>query len=69
VDGLLAPNADAEGLASSIARFHQDRSLLANASNMARERALENTKTFWNNYRAGLIREILAGPHAPESSS
>jgi glycosyltransferase involved in cell wall biosynthesis len=59
VDGLLAPNADVEGLAACIGRFHQDRALLANASQAARARALENTKTFWSNFRGNLVRELL----------
>jgi glycosyltransferase involved in cell wall biosynthesis len=62
VDGLLVPNADAEALASAIARVDADRQFLSRASHAARNRALENTKTFWSEYRAGLIRDLFA-PH------
>jgi glycosyltransferase involved in cell wall biosynthesis len=65
VDGLLAPNADVEGLAACIGRFHHDRELLARASQAARVRALENTRTFWNNFRGDLVRELLAETAGP----
>ncbi len=60
IDGLLVPNADAEALASSIARVDDDRQFLSRASHAARSRALENTKSFWSEYRAGLIRDLFA---------
>lgn len=59
VDGLITPNADAEGLADGIAQFHKDRELLVRAAEAARERALLNTKSFWNNLRAEMIRELF----------
>ena len=59
VDGLLAPDSDAEGLAAAIARFSSDRELLCSASFAARRRALENTRTVWNHLRAGWIRELF----------
>jgi glycosyltransferase involved in cell wall biosynthesis len=59
VDGKLAANADPESLADCIAQFHRDRSMLICAAEAARLRALENTKTFWNAYRASMIREIF----------
>ena len=60
VDGLLAPDADAEALAAAIADFHIDRDLLRDASFAARRRALDNTRTFWNQLRASWIRELFA---------
>ncbi len=59
LDGLLAANADPESLADCIARFHQNRPLLAQASHAARLRALDNTKSFWSQYRAQLIHELF----------
>jgi glycosyltransferase involved in cell wall biosynthesis len=59
VDGLITPNADAEGLADGIAQFHADREFLVRAAEAARERALLNTKSFWNNLRAQMIQELF----------
>jgi glycosyltransferase involved in cell wall biosynthesis len=59
VDGLITPNADDEGLADGIARFHFDREMLIRSAQAARARALENTKTFWNAYRAQMIRGLF----------
>ena len=59
VDGLITPNADDEGLADGIARFHFDREMLIRSAQAARTRALENTKTFWNDYRAQMIHGLF----------
>jgi glycosyltransferase involved in cell wall biosynthesis len=59
VDGLITPNADDEGLADGIARFHHDREMLVRTSIAARTRALENTKTFWNRYRLQMIQGLF----------
>jgi len=59
VDGLITPNADAEGLADGITQFHEDREFLIRAAEAARERALTNTKRMWNNLRAQMIRELF----------
>jgi glycosyltransferase involved in cell wall biosynthesis len=59
VDGLITPNADAEGLADGIAQFHKDREFLIRAAEAARERALLNTKSVWNSMRAQMIRELF----------
>jgi glycosyltransferase involved in cell wall biosynthesis len=59
LDGLITPNADAEGLAEGVARFHKDRGFLVRAAEAARERALLNTKSIWNNLRAQMIRELF----------
>jgi len=59
VDGLITPNADAEGLAEGIGQFHKDREFLVRAAEAARERALLNTKSIWNNLRAQMIRELF----------
>jgi glycosyltransferase involved in cell wall biosynthesis len=60
VDGLIVPNADAEALADGIEQLHKDRGMLVRMSGEARERALRNTKRFWNGYRTQLIRELFA---------
>ena len=59
VDGLITPNADAEGLADGVMQFHENREFLVRASEAARARALMNTKTVWNNFRAEMIRELF----------
>jgi glycosyltransferase involved in cell wall biosynthesis len=59
VDGLLTPNADFEGLANALQRFHKERSHLVRAMEAARQRALENTCSIWHGIRAGLIRELV----------
>lgn len=59
VDGLITPNADAEGLADAVAQFHKDREFLIRAAEAARERALLNTKSVWNSLRAEMIRELF----------
>lgn len=59
VDGLIVPNADDEALADGIARLHHDRALLQRMSCAARERALTNTKSFWNGYRAQMIKDLF----------
>jgi glycosyltransferase involved in cell wall biosynthesis len=61
VDGLLAPNADVEGLAERIRRLHSDRRLLAIMSLAARDRALINTKSYWNQLRYAFIKEAVFG--------
>ena len=55
VDGLLSANADDESLASCIGRLHEDRELLVTMAREARARALSNTRSFWNSYRAQMI--------------
>jgi glycosyltransferase involved in cell wall biosynthesis len=60
VDGLLAANDDPESLAEAIARFHDDRGLLQRAALAARVRGMENTRTFWNELRAGWVRDLFA---------
>jgi glycosyltransferase involved in cell wall biosynthesis len=59
VDGLITPNADDEGLADGIARFHYDREMLVRTAIGARTRALDNTKSFWNGYRLQMIRGLF----------
>lgn len=59
VDGLITPNADDEGLADGIARFHHDREMLVRTAIAARARALDNTKSFWNRYRLQMIRGLF----------
>ncbi len=59
VDGLITPNANDEGLADGIARYHRDREMLVRASEAARARAIENTKSFWNDYRAKMVRALF----------
>lgn len=59
VDGLIIPNADFEGLADAIARYHGDREKLVTAANAARERALVNTKSDWHKMRAQLILDLF----------
>jgi glycosyltransferase involved in cell wall biosynthesis len=59
VDGLLAANADPESLAATLERLHRDRALLAQLSQGARIRAVSNTKTFWNQFRASLIHDLF----------
>ena len=55
-DGLLAPMADVEGLADALRTLARDRVLLNRMSHAARQRALRNTKTVWNEIR---FRRIL----------
>jgi glycosyltransferase involved in cell wall biosynthesis len=62
IDGLITPNADDEGLADGIARFHHDREMLVRAAHAARIRALENTKSFWNQYRFQMVRGLFDAP-------
>jgi glycosyltransferase involved in cell wall biosynthesis len=59
VDGLITPNADDEGLADGIARFHHDREMLVRMAIAARARALDNTKSFWNRYRLQMIQGLF----------
>jgi glycosyltransferase involved in cell wall biosynthesis len=59
VDGLITPNADDEGLADGIARFHHDREMLVRTAIAARARALDNTKSFWNRYRLQMIQGLF----------
>jgi glycosyltransferase involved in cell wall biosynthesis len=59
VDGLITPNADAEGFADGITQFHKDRKFLVRNAEEARERALLNTKSAWNTLRAQMIRELF----------
>jgi glycosyltransferase involved in cell wall biosynthesis len=59
VDGLITPNADDEGLADGIARFHHDREMLVRTAIAARTRALDNTKSFWNRYRLQMIHGLF----------
>ena len=60
MDGLLAPAADVEGLAGRIRQLHLDRALLSTLSHGARERALANTKSIWNQLRLTRIREAIS---------
>ncbi len=62
IDGLITPNADDEGLADGIARFHRDRELLVRAAHAARTRALGNTRSFWNQYRIQMIQGLFDAP-------
>jgi len=62
IDGLLAPMADVEGLADRIRQVHSDRALLHAMSLAARERALLNTRSVWNELRGARIRELLQTP-------
>ncbi len=62
IDGLLAPMADVEGLADRIFQLHRDRTLLASMSLAARDRALRNTRSAWNNLRLARIRELMQTP-------
>jgi len=62
IDGLLAPMADVEGLADRIRQVHSDRALLHTMSLSARERALVNTRSIWNELRGARIRELLQTP-------
>ena len=50
---------EGESQADGIARFHFDREMLIRSAHAARARALENTKTFWNAYRAEMIRDLF----------
>ncbi|MBL8150873.1 MAG: glycosyltransferase, partial [Blastocatellia bacterium] len=59
VDGLLSPMDDVESFAATIKRFHDDRPFLIRVANEARKRALENTRTFWFNLRAGWTKELF----------
>ncbi len=59
VDGLITPNADAEGLADGIGQFDKDREFLVEASAEARERGLGNTKSVWNRLRTERILELF----------
>ncbi len=59
LDGLLVPNLDIEALASALARLACDRHFTAQLSVRARERALQNTRSFWNELRTGWIRELF----------
>jgi glycosyltransferase involved in cell wall biosynthesis len=59
IDGLLAANADPESLAAAIALLDRDRPTLNRMAAAARQRALDNTKSFWNAYRLQLIRELF----------
>jgi glycosyltransferase involved in cell wall biosynthesis len=58
-DGLLAANADPESLAAAIAQLDRDRLTLNRLAAAARQRALDNTKSFWNAYRLQMIRELF----------
>jgi glycosyltransferase involved in cell wall biosynthesis len=62
LDGLLAPMADVEGLADRIRQAHSDRTLLQSMSVAARERALVNTRSAWNDLRAARIKELMLSP-------
>ncbi len=59
IDGLLAANADPESLAAAIAQLDRDRPNLNRMASAARQRALDNTKSFWNAYRLQMIRELF----------
>jgi glycosyltransferase involved in cell wall biosynthesis len=66
IDGLVVSNADPEALADAIGQLHEDRALLQRMACAARDRALRNTKSFWNTYRTQMIRELFdlaAGPN------
>jgi len=59
VDGLITPNADFEGLADAIARYHADREFLVDCATAARARALVNTKSDWHKIRAQIVRDTF----------
>jgi glycosyltransferase involved in cell wall biosynthesis len=60
VDGLVTPNADFEGLAEGVSRYHFDREYLVRCSVAARDRALVNTNSQWHQIRGQLIRDLFA---------
>ena len=62
VDGLVTPNADFEGLADGVSRYHFDREYLVRCSVAARDRALVNTNSQWHQIRGQLIRNLLEFP-------
>jgi glycosyltransferase involved in cell wall biosynthesis len=68
LDGLLAPMADVEGLADRIRQAHYDRTLLQSMSLAARERALVNTRSVWNELRAARIKELMLSSDESEST-
>ena len=59
VDGLLVPLDNAIALALAIERLDQDRNLLIQMSQMARHRALFETRTTWRQYRTERIKELF----------
>jgi glycosyltransferase involved in cell wall biosynthesis len=67
VDGIITPNADFEGLADGVTRYHTDRDHLVRCSVSARDRALVNTKTHWHQIRSQLIRNLF--DIVPEANS
>lgn len=58
-DGFLTPLDDVQGLAERIASLHRNRAELAAASQSARVRALENTRTEWFRIRAQWTMSLL----------
>lgn len=62
VDGLITPNADFEGLADAVARYHADREFLVGCATAARERAMANTKSDWHKIRAQIVRDTFNIP-------
>jgi glycosyltransferase involved in cell wall biosynthesis len=63
VDGLVTPNADFEGLAEGVSRYHFDREYLVRCSAAARDRALVNTNSQWHRIRGQMIRDLFALTH------
>jgi glycosyltransferase involved in cell wall biosynthesis len=61
-DGLITPNADFEGLAEGVSRFHFNREYLISCAVAARERALVNTNSKWHQIRGRLIRNLFELP-------
>lgn len=59
LDGLLVANADPEALASAIERIHNDRTLAVHLAQGARSRALQNTRSIWNQLRMSWISELF----------
>ena len=59
VDGFVTPNADFEGLADGVMRYHCDRENLIRCSVAARDRALVNTNSQWHRIRAQLIQSLF----------
>jgi len=59
VDGLIAPDADFEGLAASVEQYNDDREFLVRCASAARARALVNTKSQWHRLRGQMIQDLF----------
>lgn len=59
IDGLACPLDDAESLASTLQRLHDDRELLAKLAAGARRRAITETRSTWYRLRAERIAELF----------